>query len=127
VSKLTTIQLFKQIEGLVQQSRKELYHVANTTLVETYFHIGRLIVAYKQQGSSRAAYAKETLQKLSGKLTTSLGKGFSVDKLENMRKFYLVYKEDYTKYINKLQKSEALPRKLDVSPFKISWTNYVIL
>jgi predicted nuclease of restriction endonuclease-like (RecB) superfamily len=112
MSKLTTIQLFKQIEQLVQQSRRELYHVANTTLVETYFHIGRLVVDYEQQGSSRAAYAKETLQKLSGKLTAALGKGFSVDNLENMRKFYLVYKEDYNKHINKFQKSEPVARKL---------------
>ena len=153
MTKLTTIQLFKNIQTLVQQSRRELYTIANTTLTETYFHIGRLIVEYEQQGKSRALYAKETLLTLSDKLSNAVGKGFSVDNLENMRKFYLVYREDYAKYISKNQISEAVPRKfkssnksetvsrklsenqksepvarkLSLSPFKLSWTHYVML
>ena len=93
MTKLTTIQLFKNIQTLVQQSRRELYTIANTTLTETYFHIGRMIVEYEQQGKSRALYAKETLLTLSDKLSNAVGKGFSVDNLENMRKFYLLYKK----------------------------------
>ncbi len=140
MSKITSIQLFKNIKALVEQSKQELSAVINVTLTETYFHIGRLIVEFEQQGSARAEYAKESLIQLSQKLTPVLGRGFSVDNLENMRKFYLVYKEDYLKHINKnkkseplarksstLQKSEALPRKLALSPFKLSWTNYVLL
>lgn len=146
MSKITTIQLFKNIKALVEQSRQELYVVANTTLTETYFHTGRLLVEYEQQGSSRAAYAKETVIKLSAKLTAKLGRGFSVDNLENMRKFYLVYKDDYYKYLSKKQKSETvsrkssktqktlqihksetLSRKLNLSPFKLSWSHYSFL
>ena len=153
MSKLTTIQLFKNIQSLVEQSRRELYTVANITLTETYFHIGRLIVEYEQQGKSRAAYAKEILLTLSGKLTNTLGKGFSVDNLENMRKFYLLYKDDYTKHVSKniisepvarkfkssqksetlsrkldeKQKSETLSRKLSLSPFRLSWSHYTFL
>jgi predicted nuclease of restriction endonuclease-like (RecB) superfamily len=153
MSKLTTIQLFKNIKTLVEQSRRELYTVANITLVETNYYIGRMIVEYEQQGSNRAAYAKETLKNLSAKLADTLGSGFSVDNLENMRKFYLVYKEEYNKHVLKNQKSEAVPRKslntkksepvarklgavqksepvarkLEMSPFKLTWTNYVIL
>ncbi len=153
MNKPTTIQLFKNIKQLVEHSRQELYVIANTTLTETYFHIGRLIIEYEQHGSKRAAYAKETLINLSAKLSTTLGKGFSVDNLENMRKFYLVYKDDYTKHINKNsisepvarklkngtksetlyrksqlnQKSEPVARKLSLSPFKLSWTHYVML
>jgi predicted nuclease of restriction endonuclease-like (RecB) superfamily len=153
MSKITTIQLFKNIKTLVEQSKQELYIIANTTLTETYFHIGRLIVEYEQQGSNRAAYAKETLINLSVKLSTSLGKGFSVDNLENMRKFYVVYKDDYLKHINKnrksetvsrklnsilkseplvrkslsTQKSETVSRKLSLSPFKLPWSHYIFL
>jgi predicted nuclease of restriction endonuclease-like (RecB) superfamily len=153
MQKPTTIQLFKNIKTLIEQSRRELYHVANITLVETYFHVGRLIVEYEQQGSNRAEYAKETLKKLSAKLTGALGKGFSVDNLENMRKFYIVYKDDYNKHVFKskksepvarkfksskksgtlsrklalIQKSEPLARKLDLSPFRLTWTHYVLL
>ena len=153
MSKITTIQLFKNIKTLVEQSRQELYAVVNTTLTETYFHIGRSIVEYEQQGSNRAGYAKETLIKLSAKLTTVLGKGFSVDNLENMRKLYVVYKDDYLKHVSKNKKSEplsrklantskpiisinslaqnqkpeTLSRKLSLSPFKLSWSHYVLL
>jgi predicted nuclease of restriction endonuclease-like (RecB) superfamily len=153
MSKLTSIQLFKNVKLLVQQSRKDLYAIANTTLTETYFHIGKLIIEYEQQGSSRASYAKETLANLSTKLSNALGKGFSVDNLENMRKFYLMYKDDYAKHLSKnqkseplvrelgnatkseplarkspsIQKSEPLARKLSLSPFKLSWTHYVML
>lgn len=140
MSKITTIQLFKNIHSLVQQSRQELAAVINTTLTETYFHIGRLIVEFEQQGSSRAGYAKETLIKLSEKLSAKLGRGFSVDNLENMRNFYLAYKEDYFKHLqkNKIsgplarklkpnQKSETLSRKLALSPFSLSWSHYIFL
>jgi predicted nuclease of restriction endonuclease-like (RecB) superfamily len=153
MSRQTTTQLFKNIRLLVEQSKKELFTVANTTLTETYFHVGRLIVEYEQHGSNRAGYAKETLLKLSQKLSASSGKGFSVDNLENMRKFYLAYKNEYNKHLASFQKSETLSRKLpsskksepvarksavlqksepvarklSLSPFKLSWTHYLLL
>ena len=152
MNKITTIQLFKNIRTLVQQSKQELYAAVNTALTETYFHVGRLIVEYEQHGSARAGYAKETLINLSVKLTAALGKGFSVDNLENMRKFYLVYKDEYSKHIDKkpisepvvrklktapksetvsrksaIQKSEPVVRKLELSPFKLSWVHYLLL
>lgn len=153
MGKKTTIQLYKNIKTLVEQSKQELYAVINTTLTETYFHIGRLIIEYEQQGSNRAAYAKETLINLSGKLTATLGKGFSVDNLENMRRFYTVYKDDYLRHITKNkksetlsrklnkvnnpginiqilppnQKSETLSRKLGLSIFKLPWSHYIFL
>ena len=140
MSKITTIQLFKNIKTLVEKSKQELYTLVNTTLTETYFHIGRSIVEYEQQGSKRAIYAKETLINLSAKLTSELGKGFSVDNLENMRKFYTVYKDDYLKHLNKnkisgtvsrklksVPKSETVSRKLSLSPFKLSWSHYIFL
>jgi predicted nuclease of restriction endonuclease-like (RecB) superfamily len=145
MSKPTTIQLFKNIKTLIEQSRRDLYHVANITLVETYFHVGRMIVEYEQQGSSRAAYAKQTLKKLSEKLTVVLGKGFSTDNLENMRKLYLAYKDEYNKFIavpasrkpvntkksetpsrilQRSSKSETLSRK---SLFVLNWSHYLVL
>ncbi len=151
MGKITTIQLFKNIQTLVVQSRQQLYVTVNTTLTETYFHIGRLIIEHEQQGSNRAGYAKETLINLSARLTIVLGKGFSVDNLENMRKFYVAYKDDYLTHITKnkksetlsrklkstqksetlsrksssIQKSETVSRKLELSPFKLSWSHYI--
>ena len=153
MAKITTIQLFKNIKTLVEQSKQDLYAIANATLTETYFHVGRCIIEYEQQGNIRAAYAKEILINLSTRLTKALGKGFSVDNLENMRRFYTTYKDDYLKYISKniisetvsrklknkstsdsetitisnIQNSETVSRKLSLSPFKTSWSNYILL
>jgi predicted nuclease of restriction endonuclease-like (RecB) superfamily len=80
-------------------------------MVHTYYEIGRLIVDHEQKGQEKAKYGKETLKDLSGSLLDEFGKGFSVDNLENMRKFYLTY-----------GKSETVSRKFD-----LSWSHYVFL
>lgn len=60
-------------------------------MVYTYFEIGRMIVEEEQNGNERAEYGKQILKGLSEQLTKEFGKGFSVDNLQNMRKFYLTY------------------------------------
>ena len=44
-----------------------------------------------QQGDERASYGDAVLEKLSEKLTTEFGKGFSKRNLERMRKFYWLF------------------------------------
>jgi len=60
-------------------------------MVHTYFEVGRMIVEDEQQGKERAEYGKAVLKDLSVRLTEKFGNGFSVDNLERMKKFYLVY------------------------------------
>lgn len=83
--------LTKRIAELIENSRKRVVAQVNSTMVRTYFEIGRLIVENEQQGETRAAYGKGLLKELSQRLTTRFGKGFSVDNLENMRRFYQTY------------------------------------
>ena len=52
---------------------------------------GLYIVEYEQNGADRAVYGAKTLKKLSVALKTGIGRGFSVDVLEQMRRFYLEY------------------------------------
>lgn len=75
------------------------------------FEVGRYIVEYEQNGKDRAEYGKSILKNLSARLTKRLGKGFSEDNLENMRKFYLCY-----------QISETPSRK-----FTLNWSHYLKL
>lgn len=133
--------LFSGIKNLVRQSKEDLYKVVNTTLVETYYHIGRLIVEFEQQGDTRAGYATGVLKSISLKLTKEFGKGFSVDNLENMRRFYNEYKGAYTAFVEAQVKSETLSRKLAKaksvvsksetlsrkSVFTLSWSHYLLL
>ena len=78
-------------------------------MIKTYFEIDKRIVEKEKKGKNRADYGKALLKNLSIELTKEFGKSFSVDNLENMRRFYLVY-----------SKSETASRK-----FKISWSHYV--
>jgi predicted nuclease of restriction endonuclease-like (RecB) superfamily len=103
--------LFQDIKALLQNARNHVVRTVNTTMVHTYYEIGRLIVDHEQKGQEKAKYGKETLKDLSGSLLDEFGKGFSVDNLENMRKFYLTY-----------GKSETVSRKFD-----LSWSHYVFL
>ena len=80
-------------------------------MTQTYWEIGRRIVEEKQGGEKRAEYGKALIKKLSIELAQDFGKGFSVDNLENMRKFYLAY-----------PKSETVSRK-----FELSWSHYIFL
>src|SRR5690606_17608438 len=60
-------------------------------MVYTYFEIGRIIVEEEQSGKDRAEYGKQILKGLSKQLTNEFGKGFSVENLDRMRKFYRAY------------------------------------
>ena len=83
--------LYNKIASILEESRKFVASTVNTAMVQTYFEIGRLIVEEEQHGNIRAEYGKETLKKLSEKLTANDGKGFSVTNLKQMRDFYLTY------------------------------------
>ena len=78
--------LYKEIGELLSKARKSIVHQVNTTMVNTYYEIGRIIVEFEQGGKARAEYGKKLLVKLSERLSQNYGRGFSRDNLENMRK-----------------------------------------
>ena len=90
-NEIANISLYNKIASILEESRKLVASTVNTAMVQTYFEIGRLIVEEEQHGNIRAEYGKETLKKLSEKLTANYGKGFSVTNLKQMRDFYLTY------------------------------------
>jgi predicted nuclease of restriction endonuclease-like (RecB) superfamily len=83
--------LFKQVAELLQNARQQVLRTVNSTMVYTYFEIGRMIVEEEQNGKERAEYGKQILKGLSEQLINEFGKGFSMRNLENMRKLYLTY------------------------------------
>src|SRR5690606_28379770 len=91
MSKTDEAALSDKIIGLIEQARTGIAKAANTAMVVTYFHIGKLIVEELQEGEDRAAYGKQLLKQTSERLTKHIGKGFSVQNLERMRNFFLTY------------------------------------
>ena len=70
--------LFSQVVELLQNARQQVLRTINTTMVCTYFEIGRMIVQEEQNRKDRAEYGKQLLKGLSEQLTNEFGKGFSV-------------------------------------------------
>ena len=91
IERNTQVDFYNRVIALLKEARKNVVQAVNKTMVYTYFEIGRIIVEEEQNGKARAAYGKQILKGLSEKLKAEFGKGFSVDNLENMRRFYLNY------------------------------------
>lgn len=139
--------LFAQVVALLHNARQQVLRTVNSTMVYTYFEIGRMIVEEEQSGKERAEYGKQLLKGLSEKLTIEFGKGFSVENLDRMRKFYKTYsissslmtklnleKSDTLLRISKNSISQSLTRVSEnqkeeslISFFKLTWTHYVFL
>jgi predicted nuclease of restriction endonuclease-like (RecB) superfamily len=116
--------LVQDIGTILEQGRKQVYIKINNILVKTYFEIGYRIVEFEQKGDKRAEYGSNLLKNLSEDLTKGYGKGFSVQNLENMRKFYL-YKGISQTVSGILPKSQTPSRISD--DFKLSWSHYIRL
>jgi predicted nuclease of restriction endonuclease-like (RecB) superfamily len=135
--------LFQQVVELLQNARQEVLRTVNQTMTITYFEIGRMIVEEEQSGKDRAEYGKQILKGLSDELKKEFGKGFSIDNLENMRKFYLAYSisESLTRILQitnspslmtnsesvKLEEIQTTKTQSLISFFKLTWTHYVFL
>ena len=104
--------LFSQVVELLQNARQQVLRTVNSTMVYTYFEIGRVIVEEEQNGKDRAEYGKHILKGLSEELTKEFGRGFSIRNLEQIRKFYLTYSN-----------SAALLRILEITDSSLLSTN----
>ena len=84
-------EFFKQVAELLAAARKYAKKQLDSTIVTTYFEVGRMIVEREQQGQKRAKYGAKLIKGLSEYLTEQCGRGFSVANLRNFRQFYQVY------------------------------------
>jgi predicted nuclease of restriction endonuclease-like (RecB) superfamily len=146
-------EIFKQVVDLLQQARQQVLRTVNSTMVYTYFEIGRIIVEEEQNGKERAEYGKQILKGLSEELKKEFGKGFSVENLDRMRKFYRTYSisSSLTRILDienssslvtnykdvkfvEIQNTQSLTAELKnttyltlISFFKLTWTHYIFL
>ncbi len=91
MNELIDNRMIDQIKSLLENARQKVATEVNSTLLMTYWQIGKIIVEDEQKHESRAEYGKQTLKTLSKVLTEEYGKGFSRSNLQNMRQFYLAY------------------------------------
>lgn len=108
--------LYKKVEKIITENKNKMIYQINSTLVNTNFLIGKVIVENEQNGNIRAEYGKQILLKLSKKLTEKYGTGFSRTGLQNMRLFY-----------NRYKKFQSVSGKCQPLAVKLSWTHYLEL
>jgi len=146
--------LIAEVRQLIQSARRGVSSVIDTFQVMTNFEIGRRIVEHEQQGAKRAEYGSKLITELSAKLAEEFGKGFSRSNLQNMRSFFLLWRDRVLEIgqqpVGQLEDGEksqqpvgklAQPKKQQQrateltisapptrkSPFTLSWTHYIEL
>jgi predicted nuclease of restriction endonuclease-like (RecB) superfamily len=130
--------LYSSVRHLIENAKDKIVRNINMTMIITYFQIGEIIVEDEQSGRDRAEYSKETLKNLSKHLIEEFGRGYSVDNLQWMRKFYLMFQKRISQEMSgisgkyetlsrisvKDQNYETLSRN---SVFTLSWSHYIQL
>ena len=126
--------VINDIKDLIKKARYKTVIAINSEMLMAYYQIGKKIVEEEQKGKERAEYGEKLLENLSKELNKEFGKGFSVDNLERMRRFYLIYQNSatvlrnsqsiknqiYQSVTDELKKQETIPLELITN--KISQT-----
>ena len=116
---------------LIEYARGITAKQINIIQLMTFYSIGRWIVEEQQQGKSRAKYGQQVIKRLSEALTEQYGRGFSVDTLENARKFFLIYQDRISETVFRkfaVEKSETVFSIFEKElPFTLPWSHYLQL
>ncbi len=126
--------LLADIRGLILAARRAAVRSVDTLQVLTSFEIGRRIVEHTQRGSARAEYGKQVLRELAERLTAEFGRGFSRANLQNMRSFFLLYRDRLPQIrqtpsgkSTTLKPFGQAPLAQSNPPFRLGWSQYVFL
>ena len=87
--------IIKEVKSLIEESKHKIVSYVNTTLLFTYWNIGKKIIEY-QGGKEKAKYGDKFIERLSKELTNEYGKGFTISNLKRMRQFYLCFEKGAT-------------------------------
>lgn len=123
---IVTGDFFDRVLEILKKAREQAKMALNISMVYSYYEVGRMIIEEEQNGKQRAEYGKAILKELSKRLTESLGKGFSVENLKLMRRFYVVYSQDQIGQ-NVSTQFENLPVTKEGRKFFLSFSHYVSL
>ncbi|MFT5581141.1 MAG: hypothetical protein ACJAVW_001441 [Spirosomataceae bacterium] len=87
---------FEQLSELREQNSETHSKIPQFALVESFWHIGRLIVEEEQAGELKALYGDNLLDTLASELRITFGKGYTATNLRWARQLYLSYPIHHT-------------------------------
>lgn len=115
-----------KVSLLIEEAKENVKTAVNIAMVYTYFEIGRMIIEEEQNGDNRAKYGKYIIRNLSSFLTEHYGKGYSVDNLKLIRRFYTIYKTDSIGE-TVFPQFKNYPVTITGRKFYLSWSHYLKL
>ena len=122
--------LIVELRALLRASRATAARQVNALVVLTNYEIGRRLVDHEQAGETRAEYGKGVMKEVSAQLTAEFGRGYSVENLTLMRRFYVTYagrlRISQTPSTNSETPSQ-LSAPSATPPFTLTWSHYVFL
>lgn len=128
-SKLTKVNdylhLLGRISDVYTMGQARAMPDVNAPITETYWQIGRDIVEFEQDGSTRALYGKRLVATLAKDFTLRHGRGFTRSNVMMMRAFYLAFPNvqtlsgllSWSHYIELLSVDDSLERNVTASAF----------
>ena len=125
-------QLYERIAGILDQARSRVARTVNTAMVHAYWQVGREIVEVEQRGAGRAVYGEQVMKRLSARLTSRYGHGFSLPNLKRMTQFYRSYPAGSTLLHATREKGSTASSLLVQDrgtrfPPGLSWSHYLVL
>jgi len=137
------LNLSERIIAFIEAARQKVAYTANLVQVYTNYEIGRQIVEEEQGGKCRAGYGESLLIDLSAKLTARYGRGWSVENLTLMRKFFITYSEiGISQTVSAKSSKEIVNAVYEIQPadnshncvsgivvpkFTLGWSHYLLL
>ena len=85
--------LIEDLRLIIEEGKRQAFATVNQIVVQTYWHIGHRIVEEEQHGEQRAAYGKQLIKELAGKLTQEFGNNYTARRLRDYRQFYLCFND----------------------------------
>lgn len=83
--------LLNQISQTYEEGQRRAAQAVNTSLLLTYWEIGRHIIEFEQKGKIRAEYGTQLLENLSKDLKRLHERGFSLSNVKRFRQLYITY------------------------------------
>lgn len=68
---------YDEIKNILSSARNKAYQIANFTMVEAYWNIGKSIIE-ERDVNEKAEYGTGSLKELSKQMTQDFGRGFTV-------------------------------------------------
>jgi DUF1016 N-terminal domain len=82
---------YDRIREILTRAQRRALKAIDSEMVRAYWETGRENVEEEQRGAQRAKYGAQVIQNLADRLTSELGKGYTITNLKYMRQFYSAF------------------------------------